>query len=81
MKAFAIVLLLVLAVFSACFAVPRELEKRAALEPECICTLDYTPVCGSDGTTYANKCSLECKNKKRVAKGKSPITIVKYKIC
>ncbi|KOB64228.1 Brasiliensin [Operophtera brumata] len=30
------------------------------LAPTCICTLDYKPVCGNDGTTYPNRCSMMC---------------------
>lgn len=26
----------------------------------CVCAYNYSPVCGSDGQTYANKCDLNC---------------------
>ena len=33
-------------------------QKYGKCCPE-ICTLDYTPVCGSDGVVYSNLCALE----------------------
>lgn len=33
-------------------------------EDICICPFDLSPICGSDGKTYSNECSMKCEQRK-----------------
>ncbi|KAK2815925.1 hypothetical protein Q5P01_026392 [Channa striata] len=64
--------------------VAADAEKSGLMrKPSCIgeefvaCPMNYLPVCGSDGNTYANECSL-CVERQKT---KMDILIVKERSC
>lgn len=38
----------------------------------CVCTMQYDPVCGCNNKTYSNACAAECANIKVYKKGECP---------
>jgi hypothetical protein len=59
-----ILLISILFVLSACGNKVKQTEPDNScvevIKEDCVCTLEYNPVCGCNNKTYGNACAAEC---------------------
>lgn len=54
-------LFLILTLFTVCIQCKADKSScKGMAKSDCMCTMDYTPVCGCNNVTYGNSCAAEC---------------------
>ncbi|XP_011207624.2 serine protease inhibitor dipetalogastin [Bactrocera dorsalis] len=75
-----LLLLLICSLYQAYASIGAEAAAINAIDVDCICGRDYSPVCASDSLTYSNRCLYECARNKLKAKGRS-LELVRSGVC
>ena len=59
-------------VFSSCNKTDSDNNCVAIVNEDCICTMQYDPVCGCDDVSYSNQCAANCAGVDVVSQGECP---------
>ena len=67
-------LIVALLVLSACSPTKNvDVKCKEEAKKDCMCTMQYDPVCGCDNKTYGNACVANCEGVKSFTKGECPV--------
>ena len=62
----------VLAVGASAKSCNKTEDYKEKVKEDCVCTMQYDPVCGCNNKTYSNACSAQCHGITKYVKGECP---------
>ena len=63
------ILIVVMLLITSCKTTKQVSDCKVAAKQDCMCTMNYKPVCGCDGKNYSNACVAACAGVKTWTEG------------